>query len=74
MPPNQSEAIHAALKSRGVPTAYMAYEGESHGFRRAENQVSSRQAELYFYGRVLGFDPADDLPAVEIDNLKVPSQ
>lgn len=74
VPPNQSEAIHAALKSRGVPTAYMAYEGESHGFRRAENQVSSRQAELYFYGRVLGFDPADDLPAVEIDNLKVPSQ
>ncbi|WP_240624469.1 S9 family peptidase [Chromatocurvus halotolerans] len=73
VPPNQSEAIHAALKDKGVPTAYIAYEGESHGFRRAENQISSRQAELYFYGRVLGFEPADNLPAVAIDNLGAPS-
>lgn len=72
VPPNQSEAIHAALKRSGVPTAYVAYEGESHGFRKAENLISSRQAELYFYGRVLGFVPADELPAIVIDNLEVP--
>ncbi|MFN2327394.1 MAG: alpha/beta hydrolase family protein [Chromatocurvus sp.] len=69
VPPNQSEAIYEALKNSGIPTAYIAYEGESHGFRRAENQISSREAELYFYGRVLGFKPADELPAIAIDNL-----
>lgn len=69
VPPNQSEAIFAALKRSGVPTAYIAYEGESHGFRKAETLISSLQAELYFYAQVLGFDPADDLPAIVIENL-----
>ncbi|MFN2287660.1 MAG: prolyl oligopeptidase family serine peptidase [Chromatocurvus sp.] len=73
VPPNQSEAIYRALKEGGIPTAYIAYEGESHGFRRAENQIASLQAELYFYGRVLGFKPADDLPAIGIDNLDAPT-
>ena len=69
VPPNQSEAIFTALKRSGVATAYIAYAGESHGFRKAENQISSREAELYFYARVLGFEPADDLPAIAIENL-----
>ncbi len=69
VPPNQSEAIYRALKEKGVATAYLAYEGESHGFRKAENQIGSREAELYFYARVLGFEPADELPAIAIDNL-----
>nr|BBD50164.1 prolyl oligopeptidase family protein [Haliea sp. ETY-M] len=69
VPPNQSEMIYEALKKKGVPTAYMAYEGESHGFRKAENQISSLEAELYFYSRVLGLDVADELPAIAIDNL-----
>lgn len=69
VPPNQSEMIYEALKDRGIPTAYVAYEGESHGFRRSENQISSREAELFFYGRVLGFEPADELPGIAIDNL-----
>ena len=72
VPPNQSEAIFEALKHSGVATAYITYEGESHGFRKAENQISSLQAELYFYARVLGFDPADDLPAIAIENLDEP--
>ena len=72
MPPNQSEAIYRALKESGVPTAYIAYEGESHGFRKAENQVSALQAELYFYARILGFETADELPAIPIDNLAAP--
>ena len=73
VPPNQSEAIYEALKASGIPTAYIAYKGESHGFRRAENQIASREAELYFYGRVLGFEPADELPAIAIDNLDAPA-
>lgn len=70
VPPNQSEAIFAALKRNGVPTAYLAYNGESHGFRKAETLISALEAERYFYARVLGFDPADDLPAIAIENLE----
>lgn len=69
VPPNQSELIHEALKARGVPTAYLAFAGESHGFRKAENRIAAREAELYFYGQVLGFEPADRLAPVAIDNL-----
>ncbi len=69
VPPNQSEMIYDALKAKGVPTAYLSFEGESHGFRKAENQIASREAELYFYGQVLGIDPADELPEIAIDNL-----
>jgi hypothetical protein len=49
--------------------AYVPYAGEGHGFRRAENIVHSRQAELYFYAQVLGLTPADELPEIAIDNL-----
>ena len=66
---DQSRSIFEALKAAGVPTAYLEYEGEQHGFRRAENIIRSYEAELFFYGRVLGFTPAETLPAVEIHNL-----
>ena len=69
VPPAQSEMIHEALKAKGTPTAYVPFEGEQHGFRSAENNITALQSELYFYGKVLGFEPAGDLPAVEIDNL-----
>ena len=55
------------------PVVDIAFEGEGHGFRRAENQKRSLDAELYFYGRVFGFEPADDLEPVDIDNLPVTS-
>jgi dipeptidyl aminopeptidase/acylaminoacyl peptidase len=71
VPPNQSEMIYEALKDRGVPTAYVAFEGESHGFRKSENQIIAREAELFFYARVLGLRPADELPGIAIDNLDV---
>lgn len=67
--PDQSRRIFEALKQRKVPTAYLEFEGEQHGFRRAENIVRAAEAELYFYGRILGFVPAGDLPGVEIVNL-----
>lgn len=69
VPPDQSSAIVAALESRGIPVAYLLFEGEQHGFRRAETIVAALEAELAFFGRVLGFNPADDLPPVDIRGL-----
>ena len=66
VPPNQSEAIVNALEARGVPVAYVAFDGEQHGFRKAENIRRVLEAELWFYGHVLGFEPADDLEPVEV--------
>ena len=57
VPPSQSRAIVAALKANGVPVAYVEFEGEQHGFRKAENIVRSLESELAFYGQVFGFTP-----------------
>ena len=59
VPPNQAEMMVEALRKKGVPVAYLAFEGEQHGFRKAETIQKVRQAELAFYGRVFGFEPAD---------------
>jgi dipeptidyl aminopeptidase/acylaminoacyl peptidase len=69
VPPNQAELMVEALRAKGLPVAYLAYEGEQHGFRRAENIARSASAELYFYSRVLGFPLADEIEPVEIENL-----
>jgi dipeptidyl aminopeptidase/acylaminoacyl peptidase len=69
VPPQQSEIMVTALKSRGVPVAYLAFEGEGHGFRRAENIQRSLEAELSFYAQIFGFDLADSVDPVTIDNL-----
>ena len=66
VPPAQAEAMVAALDAKGVPHAYLPYEGEQHGFRKFSNQVHSLESELSFYGRVFGFHPADDLPEVDV--------
>jgi dipeptidyl aminopeptidase/acylaminoacyl peptidase len=68
VPPSQAESIVAALRSAGVPVAYVTYPGEQHGFRRAESIVRTAEAELSFYGQVLGFSPAGVLDPVEIEN------
>ena len=70
VPPAQSEMIVEALKAKGVPVAYLLFEGEQHGFRQAGNIVAALEAELAFFGRVLGFAPADDLPALTISGLR----
>ena len=69
VPPNQAEAMVAALRGKGIPVAYVPFEGEAHGFRQADNIRRALEAELYFYGRVFGFDPADSIEPVEIENL-----
>ena len=69
VPPNQAEKMVEALRTKGVPVAYLPFEGEQHGFRRAENIKRSLDAELYFYSRVFGFALADPVEPVMIANL-----
>ncbi len=69
VPPHQAEIIVEALQRKRLPFAYLAFEGEQHGFRMAENIVRAQEAELYFYGRVFGFMPADAIEPVTIENL-----
>jgi len=58
VPPSQSRAIVAALQSKGIPAPYIEFEGEQHGFRKADSIVRSLESELTFYGQVFGFVPA----------------
>ena len=69
VPPNQAEMMYEAVRSKGIPCAYLPFEGEQHGFRRAENIKRALEAELYFYSRVFGFDLADPIEPVQIENL-----
>jgi dipeptidyl aminopeptidase/acylaminoacyl peptidase len=69
VPVAQAELIVSALRERGVPHAYLLFEGEGHGFRKAENIVRSLEAELSFYLQVLGLEPGDPLPRLEIEHL-----
>ena len=62
VPPEQAELLVSAFAERGVPHAYLTFEGEPHGFRSAESQVRALEAELDFLGQALGFAPADDVP------------
>ena len=70
VPPAQAEAMAEALRLRGVPFAYVAFEGEQHGFRQAKNIMLAAEAELYFYSQVLRFEPADEIEPVVIENLE----
>jgi dipeptidyl aminopeptidase/acylaminoacyl peptidase len=70
VPPAQAEQIVTSLRARGLPYAYLAFEGEDHGFRQAKNIVRSFEAELSFYGQVFGFEPADQIEPIEIVNVE----
>jgi dipeptidyl aminopeptidase/acylaminoacyl peptidase len=65
VPPAQSEAIAADLATHGIRHAYLAFKGESHGFRRAGTIMTCLEAELSFYAQILGFS-APGIPALEI--------
>jgi dipeptidyl aminopeptidase/acylaminoacyl peptidase len=67
--PNQAELIVEALRRKGLPVAYLAFAGEGHGFRKAENIRRSLDGELYFYSKVFGFPLAETVEPVEIENL-----
>ncbi|CAA9432675.1 MAG: Prolyl oligopeptidase family protein [uncultured Rubrobacteraceae bacterium] len=72
VPPNQAVTMFEALKNKGLPVAYVPFEGEQHGFRRAENIKRALEGELFFYSRVFGFDLADDVEPLRIENLGRP--
>ncbi len=69
VPPNQAETMLAVLKEKGIPVAYVPFEGESHGFRQATTIVKAIESEFYFYSKVFGIEPADSLEAIEIFNM-----
>lgn len=69
VPPNQAQTMFDAVKAKGIPVAYLTFEQEQHGFRRAENIKRALDAELYFYAKVFGFMQADEIEAVHIENL-----
>jgi dipeptidyl aminopeptidase/acylaminoacyl peptidase len=67
--PNQAEMMVEALRAKGLPVAYVPFEGEQHGFRRAENIKRALDGEIYFYSRIFGFELADEVEPVPIENL-----
>lgn len=69
VPPNQAELMVDALRSNGLPVAYLPFEGEQHGFRMAENIKRSLEAELFFYSKRFRFTPYDEIEPIKIENL-----
>lgn len=69
VPPAQAEQLIDALRERGLPYAYLAFEGEGHGFRQADNIRRTLEAELSFYAQVFGFELADEIEPVPVENL-----
>ena len=71
VPPNQAELMADAVRAKGLPVAVVMFEGEGHGFRRAENIEAALLAELSFYGQVWGFEPAGEVPRLPLENVAV---
>jgi dipeptidyl aminopeptidase/acylaminoacyl peptidase len=69
VPPDQAQLMVNALRDKGQPVAYVAFDGEQHGFRRAQSIRRALDAELYFYSRVFGFELAESVEPVEIESL-----
>jgi dipeptidyl aminopeptidase/acylaminoacyl peptidase len=64
-PPEQANRFVASLDGTGLPHAYLTFEGEQHGFRRASTVIAALEAELSFYGQVFGFTPPG-VPVLEL--------
>jgi dipeptidyl aminopeptidase/acylaminoacyl peptidase len=69
VPPNQAEEMVEAMRAKKLPVAYLTFEGEQHGFRKAENIKRVLEAELYFYSKVFGFELPEPIEPVKIENL-----
>ena len=70
VPPDQAEKMVEAMRAKGIPVAYVAFPGEQHGFRQAKNIKRALDGELYFYSRIFGFELADPVEPVAIENLR----
>lgn len=69
VPPSQAQVMVDALRERKLPVAYLAFEGEQHGFRKATSIKRSLEGELYFYSKIFRFKLADPVEPVQIENL-----
>jgi dipeptidyl aminopeptidase/acylaminoacyl peptidase len=69
VPPSQAEAIVAALASKRIPYAYLAFEGEGHGFRGATAIRRTLEARVSFLAQVFGFEPADAIETLDMPGL-----
>jgi dipeptidyl aminopeptidase/acylaminoacyl peptidase len=67
--PDQAELMVNALRVKGIPVAYILFQGEQHGFRKSQNIKRALDAELYFYSKIFGFDLSDQIDPVLIENL-----
>ena len=72
VPPSQAQMFRDALARKAIPHAYLLFEGEQHGFRRADTQITCLHAELSFYGQVFGFDPPG-IPRLELSTGSTPA-
>ena len=70
VPPAQSVKMYEAVRAKGLPTAYIAFEGEQHGFRKAENIKRALDAELDFYSKIFNFDLPEPVPPVDMINFQ----
>ena len=68
VPPDQAETMFNSVRAKGIPTAYLTFPGEQHGFRQAGNIKRALEAELYFFSRLFGFEPKDEIAPVNIEN------
>ncbi|WOL06561.1 hypothetical protein Cni_G15295 [Canna indica] len=70
VPPEQARKIYKALKEKGLPVALVEYEGEQHGFRKAENIKFTLEQQMLFFARLVGhFEVADAISPIKIDNF-----
>jgi dipeptidyl aminopeptidase/acylaminoacyl peptidase len=69
VPPEQARKMFEAVRAKGLPVALLMFSNEGHGFRHAENIRRTALAELYFFGKVFGFVPADTIEPIQIENL-----
>ena len=69
VPPSQTEMLADSARHKQLPVALIMFEGEGHGFRRGETIKAAIEAQIYFLGRIFGFEPADLVPPIPIENL-----
>lgn len=69
VPPSQSRMMFDAARLRGLPTAYMLFQGEQHGFRKAESLKRALEAEFFFFSRIFRFELREPIPPISIENL-----
>jgi dipeptidyl aminopeptidase/acylaminoacyl peptidase len=69
VPPNQAEKMVEAVRAKNLPVAHLTFEGEQHGFRKAENIKRVLEAELYFYSKIFNFELADPIDPLRVENL-----